>query len=88
MNFFDLQGNLLEVKDAEHSRESLEIAPIPTNLNKMIELSRVLSNETYFLRVDFYEVKDRFMSENLPSLKMEDFVILSQRNIIVFGEIG
>ena len=56
LNFFDLQGNLLEVKDAEHSRESLEIAPIPTNLDKMIKLSRVLSNETYFLRVDFYEV--------------------------------
>ena len=76
------------MKDAEHSRESLEIAPIPTNLNKMIELSRVLSNGTYFLRVDFYEVNGQIYVGEFTFFENGGFCYFILRNIIVFGGIG
>lgn len=56
LNFFDINGNILDINDAFHGRKSKEIAPIPINLLKMCQYSRILSENTYFLRVDFYEV--------------------------------
>lgn len=59
LNFFDLKGNLLDVNDAGHARETLKPPSLPVNLEQMLSFCRLFAKETYFLRVDFYEVDNR-----------------------------
>lgn len=56
LNFYDLQGQLLDIHDKFHNRVSDVKIPMPNNMDKMLELCKIFSNDTYFLRVDFYEV--------------------------------
>ena len=46
----------MELQDAWHSRHSDIEIPTPSNLQKMVEFAKKLSRDTYFLRVDFFEV--------------------------------
>ena len=55
LHFFDIKGNLLDIQDGPHNRKS-DTLVYPVNLDKMLEICRILSAETYFLRVDFFEV--------------------------------
>lgn len=58
INFFDLGWNVLPfgLKDYPRSKENIEK---PNNLSKMIEYSRILSKDFLFVRVDFYNIKNR-----------------------------
>ena len=57
LQHFDLNCNLLDLQDAHYrSRQNKDIERVlPKSLNKMVDISRQLSKDTYFLRVDFYE---------------------------------
>lgn len=59
LNFYDIKGNLLELNDKGHNRVSDVKLPYPQNMEKMLEIAREASKETYFLRVDFYEIKGK-----------------------------
>lgn len=58
LNFYDLESNLLDIHDKGHSRISDIKTPRPYNFDKMIQFSKLLAKDTFFLRVDFYEVND------------------------------
>ncbi len=58
-NFFDIQGNPLEIEDVHYSKNPVAAPSLPVHLDKMVELSRSLSKGTYHLRVDFYEINGK-----------------------------
>lgn len=58
LHFFNLDGDLLDIKDGTHSRQSDDVV-YPTNLDDMVRVCKVLSSQTHFLRVDFFEVDSR-----------------------------
>ena len=58
-DFFDLEGNHLEIQDAHYSNNPVKQPDLPKNFEKMVEMCKVLAKETYHLRVDFYEVNGR-----------------------------
>lgn len=57
-DFFDVKGNLLEINQKGYYNN--ELTPeLPRKLNQMVEFCKILSKNTYHLRVDFYEVNDK-----------------------------
>lgn len=58
-DFFDIEGNHLELEDATFPGNPVKCPELPTQLDKMISLARKLAKETYHLRVDFYEIDGR-----------------------------
>ena len=61
LQHFSIKGERLEMSDAIYkSRQNYDTDnELPVSLNKMIEHSKMLSKDTCFLRVDFFEVDDR-----------------------------
>ena len=57
-DFFDIKGNLLELNQKGYYNNPIT-PPLPENLQKMVELSEILAQHTYHLRVDFYEVNGK-----------------------------
>lgn len=57
-DFFDIKGNLLEFNQMGYYNNP-QTPALPKNLDKMVEMARVLAKDTYHLRVDFYEVDGR-----------------------------
>lgn len=57
-DFFDVDGNLMEINQLGYYNNP-KTPDLPVNLSKMIEFSRILSKDTYHLRVDFYEIKGK-----------------------------
>lgn len=57
LQHFDLNCNLLDLHDAHYkSRQKNDVERVlPKSLDKMVAISRQLSKDTFFLRVDFYE---------------------------------
>lgn len=60
LNFYDMECNLLDLHDKGFNRISDIKTPKPANFDKMVEYSKLLSKGMCFLRVDFYEVEDKF----------------------------
>lgn len=58
-DFFDIEGNHIEMQDAYYRNNPKQAPDLPVNLGKMLELSRKLSEGTYHLRVDFYEIDNK-----------------------------
>lgn len=57
-DFFDVKGNLLEINQKGYYNN--ELTPeLPRKLNQMVEFCKILSENTYHLRVDFYEVNGK-----------------------------
>lgn len=62
IDYFDCDWNLLDLYQ-DHPNSDLHLDK-PQNLNQMIELSALLSKDIPYVRVDWYEVKDKlFFSE-------------------------
>lgn len=59
LQFFDIEGNLLEIEDAHHHRKSSTVTAVPIHLDEMLRISEILSKDTYCLRVDFFEVDSK-----------------------------
>lgn len=62
LHFYDIEGNLLELEDKHHNRFSDVELPIPNNFETMLDICRKASENTFFLRVDFYEVEGKLYS--------------------------
>lgn len=58
-DFFDINGNHLEIQDKEYPNNLIRCPLLPSNLNIMVELCRILAKDTYHLRIDFYEINDK-----------------------------
>lgn len=56
LTFYDTEGNLLDLKDKYHKRVAETEVPLPSQLNDMLRISRILAKGLAFLRVDFYEI--------------------------------
>ena len=56
ITYYDLQWNMLEVQSGKHRVEPI---PMPEHLKEMIELAQKLSKGFPFLRVDFFDTKDK-----------------------------
>lgn len=57
-DFFDVNENLMELNQLGYYNNP-NTPPLPVNLSKMVELSRILAKDTYHLRVDFYEIGNK-----------------------------
>lgn len=66
-NVFNTRGELMEFQEAGQRYTNLSINQLPqppVNLEKMIEFAKLFSKDTYFLRVDFFEVNGKmYMGE-------------------------
>ena len=58
-NYYDVKGELLPFGEVVCPPDYEKKLRIPNNLTKMIELAEKLSENTKFLRVDFYEVDNK-----------------------------
>ncbi len=55
-DFFDIEGNHLEIQDKHYPNNPVKCPDLPKNLTRMVEMCRVLAKDTYHLRVDYYEI--------------------------------
>ena len=62
LRFYDIDGKLLELDDKYHTRTIEVELPSPKNIETMLKICRQASKDTYFLRVDFYEVEGKLYS--------------------------
>jgi len=63
MTFFDVDGKRAEFRRAEY--DVMEDAVVPNKFNEMLEVSRVLSKEFPFVRVDLFEVDGKIYFSEL-----------------------
>ena len=56
ISIYDLEWNLLDITYGHHPRNQV---PAPKSLEKMIEISKILSKDFPFVRVDFFEVDEK-----------------------------
>ena len=73
LTFYDLNGEKLPIKDKNHSRKSTIDVPVPHNLELMLWVCRELSKDTFFLRVDFYEVNEKIYCGELTFFESAGF---------------
>jgi hypothetical protein len=59
IDYFDTDWHLLDLKQ-NYDNSSIHL-PRPTQLEKMLELSRILSKDQPFIRVDWYEVAGKLL---------------------------
>lgn len=57
-NFYNIDWNFIDVENANPNEEDIEIKE-PKNFDKMLRLSKILSEGFPHVRVDFYEVKNK-----------------------------
>ena len=57
--FYDLKWNLIHLRDNEKTPKKL--TEKPKNLNEMLECAKKLSEPFEFVRVDFYNIKDKII---------------------------
>lgn len=64
-DFYDIHWNKLNISQNAYAPVSIEDSPKPEFLEKMINLSRKLSQNTYFLRVDWFISNNKLYSGEL-----------------------
>ena len=72
-NYFDVNGNLLDIGEEYCPPNKNKDLNMPYNLPKMIEFAEKLANEIDFLRVDFYEVDNKIYFGELTFYPMSGF---------------
>ena len=55
-DFFDINGVHMDLEDSHYTPNPIQPPALPIHLEKMVEMARLLSQNTYHLRVDFYEI--------------------------------
>lgn len=60
-DFFDLDGNHLDIEDKNYPNNPVKVPKLPKNLNKMLEFCEIFAKDTYHLRVDFYEINGKLL---------------------------
>lgn len=55
LSYFDMNWNLMPVKKRYPNIDRILVKPL--NFDKMIEISRIISKDIPFVRIDFYEIK-------------------------------
>lgn len=58
-DFFDIEGNHLDLEDKHYTKNLIKTPDLPAHLDEMVSLARLLSKNTYHLRVDFYEIEGK-----------------------------
>lgn len=57
-DFFDVEGNHVDIR--QFGYENAPVTPsLPKNFDKMVNMARMLAQNTYHVRVDFYEIGDK-----------------------------
>lgn len=85
-NYYDLDWNLMDIDRHDHGKTNYDI-PKPKNYYKMLEISRIISKEFPFVRMDFYEVEGKlFFGETTftPANGMINFI--PQKYDKIFGD--
>ena len=62
ITFYDLEWNRMDVKYGKHLNEEQDK---PYHFKEMIEISKILSKEFPFVRVDFFDTKDKLLMAEL-----------------------
>ena len=57
-DFFDVEGNHLDIRQWGYDNAPV-IPALPKNFEKMVQLAKKLAQNTYHVRVDFYEIGER-----------------------------
>ena len=58
IDFYDENGNHVDISQLGYNNNPVT-PPIPVHYQQMLEYARILSRDTYHLRVDFYEIGDK-----------------------------
>jgi hypothetical protein len=58
-DFFDINGNHLELEDAMYPSNQVKIPDLPVHLDKMLKIVRELAKDIPHVRIDLYEIEDR-----------------------------
>lgn len=58
-DFFDIDGRHLDIQDKNYPNNPRRIPQLPSQLDDMLRVSRILAKGTMHLRVDFYEIAGR-----------------------------
>ena len=85
---YDVKMNRLDIKDARYkSRQDSLIELLPINIEKMLDFSRLLSKNTFFLRVDFYEIKGKLYCGELTFFESSGFCLFTpEKYNLILGE--
>lgn len=78
-NYYDLNGNLLEFGEADYLPDYNKKINMPKNMEKMIKFAKILSNDTKFLRVDFYEINGKMYFGELTFFPASGFGKLTDK---------
>lgn len=58
-DFFDINGNHLDLEDINYPNNKVETPRLPNRLADMVKLSEILSSGIPHVRIDLYEVEDK-----------------------------
>ena len=61
IDYFDMDFNLLPLKDSYHPNNGYEVLHKPKNFDKMKELARILAKGIPHVRIDFYEANGKVL---------------------------
>lgn len=77
LNFYAIDGNLLDIKDKYHNRRTESRASTPSNLEEMTKVSRILAEKKYFLRIDFFEIMGKTYCGELTFYENAGFCVFT-----------
>lgn len=81
VNYYDLDWKYLEYAEYETKTDANHIEKMPNNFNQMIEFANILSKDTKFLRVDFYNLNGKIYFGELTFFPRNGFGCLSPYSI-------
>ncbi len=58
-NWYDVNGNFLPISQKYYPNNPNKNFNLPKNLNEMIKISKILSHDFKFVRVDFFEIEEK-----------------------------
>lgn len=58
-DFFDINGNHLELEDALYPSNHVKMPDLPVHLDKMLTIAKELAKDIPHVRIDLYEIGDR-----------------------------
>ena len=86
-NYYDVNGNLLNIGEMACPPDPTKDIKLPKNLNKMIEFAERLSKEIPFVRIDFYEIEDKVLFGEMTFFPASGFgKFIDERNDYLLGE--
>lgn len=86
ISYYNLDGSKFKYKRSDIPNNINLKWNIPKNLDKMIEYSKILSKNFKFVRVDFYEIKDKIKMGEMTFIPGGGYIHYSENGDLKIGE--